>query len=170
MENNYTKQANDFLNACDASLDIAFRGKAINTDWKEDKPRNSYNITIKTKRGEMSFVFWDSLHNTEISEMTACKWFERTRNTRYQYATQYEKRKAAQELKEAKAEAIPNAYDVLACLTKYDPGTFEDFCSEFGYNEDSITAVRAYIAVVKEYKQLERIFAAEELEALQEIN
>jgi len=28
----------------------------------------------------------------------------------------------------------PTAYDVLACLTTYDVGTFEDFCSEFGYD------------------------------------
>ena len=27
----------------------------------------------------------------------------------------------------------PTEYDVLACLTKYDPGNYEDFCSEFGY-------------------------------------
>src|SRR6185312_12921531 len=27
----------------------------------------------------------------------------------------------------------PTAYDVLACITKYDPGTFSNFCSDFGY-------------------------------------
>jgi len=27
----------------------------------------------------------------------------------------------------------PTAYDVLASLEKYDPGTYEDFCDEFGY-------------------------------------
>lgn len=27
----------------------------------------------------------------------------------------------------------PTRYDILACLTKYDPGEYEDFCCEFGY-------------------------------------
>lgn len=26
----------------------------------------------------------------------------------------------------------PTCYDILACLTKYDPGDYEDFCSELG--------------------------------------
>ncbi len=30
----------------------------------------------------------------------------------------------------------PTAYDILACLTKYEVGTFDDFCSNFGYDTD----------------------------------
>jgi len=32
----------------------------------------------------------------------------------------------------------PTLYSVLACLQKYDVGTFEDFCNEFGYDTDNI--------------------------------
>ncbi len=66
-------------------------------------------------------------------------------------------------------EKKPNAYDVLACLTKYDPGTFEDFCADFGYNEDSRTAEKIYFAVQKEYSNLCRIFTAEQMEAFADI-
>ena len=31
----------------------------------------------------------------------------------------------------------PSVYDIFACLQKYDPETFEDFCAEFGYDTDS---------------------------------
>ena len=31
----------------------------------------------------------------------------------------------------------PVAYDVLAAITKTDPGSFEDFCDELGYDSDS---------------------------------
>lgn len=31
----------------------------------------------------------------------------------------------------------PTCYDILACLTKYDPGDYEDFCSEFGYETET---------------------------------
>lgn len=64
----------------------------------------------------------------------------------------------------------PTEYDVLACLTKYDVGTFEDFCSEFGYDlwadcyEESTKegynrkSYRIYKAVTKEYKNVMKLF------------
>lgn len=64
----------------------------------------------------------------------------------------------------------PTMYDVLACFQKYDVGSFDDFCSNFGYNEDSITAHKTYKAVCKEYAAIQRLFSVEELEQLQEIS
>lgn len=64
----------------------------------------------------------------------------------------------------------PTAYDVLACLTKYEVGTFENFCSEFGYDLDSRKAYKTYKAVMKEWKNIELLFTPEQLEQLQEIN
>ena len=64
----------------------------------------------------------------------------------------------------------PTMYDVLACMTKYDPGTFEDFCGEFGYDTDSRKAHKTYLAVCKEYEGICRLFNTEELEEMQEIN
>jgi hypothetical protein len=52
----------------------------------------------------------------------------------------------------------PTFYDVFACLQKYDVGTFENFCSEFGYDTDSRRAERVYKAVCKEYAAVERLF------------
>ena len=63
----------------------------------------------------------------------------------------------------------PRLYDIFSCLTKYDPGTFENFCWEYGYDEDSRKAERIYNGVVKEWKAVERLFG-DCLEALQEIN
>ena len=63
----------------------------------------------------------------------------------------------------------PNEYNVLACLQKYDVGTFEDFCNDFGYDTDSRTAEKTYNAVCDEYKQLCAIFSDDEMEQLQEI-
>jgi hypothetical protein len=63
----------------------------------------------------------------------------------------------------------PNSYDVLTCLNKYDPGTFEDFCGEFGYEVDSRQAFKTYKAVKKEFKDLSSLYNEEELEKLSEI-
>lgn len=62
----------------------------------------------------------------------------------------------------------PAMYDVLTCLTKYDPYTFEDFCGDYGYDEDSRTAERIYKAVCKEWRAVERLFS-DVLDKLQEI-
>lgn len=116
----------------------------------------------------MVFDFWDSIHNTDIKGMTLEEYAEKRYKT--PFLTYNEKITAKEELQAKKAEATPNAYDVLACMTKYDPGTFEDFCCEYGYNEDSRTAEKIYFAVQKEYTQLARIFTPEQMEELQEIN
>lgn len=62
----------------------------------------------------------------------------------------------------------PTMYDILSCLQKYEVGTFEDFCGDFGYDTDSRTAEKTYKAVCKEYEAMTRLFNQEELEKLQE--
>ncbi len=63
----------------------------------------------------------------------------------------------------------PTAYDVLACLTKYDIGSYDDFCSDFGYSTDSRKARKIYRDVLKEWKNVEKMFSPEQLELLREI-
>jgi len=63
----------------------------------------------------------------------------------------------------------PTAYDVLACITKYDPGTFEEFCGEFGYDTDSKKAEKTYKAVVQEWLTVSRLYNDEEIELMAEI-
>ena len=62
----------------------------------------------------------------------------------------------------------PSEYDVLSCVEKFDIGSFEDFCSEFGYEEGceddkgryrrNAKAYKIYKAVVKEYIGIDRVF------------
>lgn len=37
---------------------------------------------------------------------------------------------------------LPSTYDLLACITKSDPGTFVDWCADYGYDDDSCAAER----------------------------
>ena len=62
----------------------------------------------------------------------------------------------------------PTAYDLLSCLTKYDPETFENFCSEYGYDTDSRKAEKIFKAVTKEFIGVNRVFG-DVLEELAEI-
>ncbi len=63
----------------------------------------------------------------------------------------------------------PTAYDVLTCLEKYEHADFDDFCDNYGYDNDSRKAKKLYLAVKKEYNNISRLFSAEEIERLQEI-
>ena len=53
----------------------------------------------------------------------------------------------------------PTAYDVLACLEKYEVAdNLQGFCAEFGYTEEDKESKRIWKAVQKEYKNVIRIF------------
>ena len=69
-----------------------------------------------------------------------------------------------------KGNEEPTLYDVLTCLQKYDVETFEDFCNDNGFDNDSRMAEKTYKAVVKEFQAMQRLFNSEELEVLQMIN
>ena len=45
---------------------------------------------------------------------------------------------------------------------------FEDFCSDFGYDSDSIKAKKIYNACVKNTDKLYRVFTNDELESMRE--
>lgn len=68
---------------------------------------------------------------------------------------------------------MPTEYDILACLQKYEVGSFEDFVSEFGYDiefpVDRQRAKAIYKAVVKEYEKICRCFTEDQIKAMWEI-
>lgn len=65
---------------------------------------------------------------------------------------------------------VPDAYDVLSSITKHDPGSFADFCSEFGYSTDEPQSKRIYNSVVKEWEGVSKLFTEQQLEKLAEIS
>jgi hypothetical protein len=68
------------------------------------------------------------------------------------------------------ASKPPEPYDLFACVTKYDPEDFANFCSEYGYDKDSRTAHLQWLAVQKEWRRVEKFFTLEELEELRQIS
>lgn len=79
-----------------------------------------------------------------------------------------------------KRNITPTCYDILACLTKYDPGEYEDFCCEFGYETETEnefgrftrneTAYKIWKACCDEWRGIKRVFGeGETLEELREI-
>ena len=174
----YQKQATDFL----AAHGLEFRSVLIGDDcprFCEDStdesqrqteyrigqfPRKNhihgrhYRCTISGKdRGHVSFDFWNSYADEEFNY-----YREHDHPKDNGFMDRAKRRK--------QPKRTPTAYDLLACLQKYDPGTFKDFCSDFGYNDDSIKAFDVYRAVQDEYSKLRRFFTPAELEEIQEIS
>lgn len=73
-----------------------------------------------------------------------------------------------QSIAESKKGVIPQAYDILACITKYDPGTFGDFCVAYGYDGNTKIAKTIYKAVTKEWGKISELFS-DILDELREI-
>lgn len=168
--NKYDKQASDFLEKAHAKINIDFIGFAVNTMWKETERRALYRVTISTPRGQMEFDFWDSLFNTKTLMMTKEDYAKKRFRCKYDYLNYSDKVTCVKELARKKEEAKPSEYDVLACMTHGDPGTFANFCADVGYDEDSMRAMKIYFAVQEEWNKLCRIFTSEQLEELAEIS
>lgn len=76
-------------------------------------------------------------------------------------------------INDAKTATDPTPHSVLACVSSdiYCPETFEDFCAEYGYDEDSRKAEATFRRCATFGRQLRAFFPeGEERDALSEIN
>lgn len=149
---NYEKQAQDFLD----KTQTTFKAEYIKTGFHFDgdkEERDIYKITLQRGNRKMVFNFGQSIVNSSI----------------FQPQTDYSKGVNAQRIL-LKMGKTPTPYDILACLQKYEVGSFENFCDEFGYNVDSIKAEKTYNAVVKEWQEVQKLWSDGEIALLQEIN
>lgn len=177
----YETQAKDFLEKTNTTFKAEFVGyKKHFVDDKEK--RDVYKITLQ--RGERKFIFDfgqsinDSgfkLINKNTKEEPKYFWLEEA-NEHTQRDKKEFKLFAWRRLNQSldpfiiKEPVAPTPYDVLACLTTYDPVDFKNFCDSYGYDEDSRKAEKVYKAVVDEYKNVCMLWNEDELKQLREIN
>lgn len=177
---NYSKQAKDFLSKTNTTFKATFLKYDKHFDSDTEK-RDIYKITLK--RGNREYIF-----NFGQSISCSMQW---TPNSIYA-KNQLHKLGFPRLMGETKINMLrceklplfgwnsndfiknknfsePTEYDVLACLVKYDPETFEDFCFSYGYNEDSIKAYKVYESVVNEWNNVAMLWSELEIEELQEI-
>ncbi len=169
---NYEQQAIDFLRETKSTLEIKFlkNGKHFDDD-KEN--RDIYEVTIKRGTRSMTFNFGASLNDSGFYYKKGVQKINIDRNHLNSSNLKLIVRHLDYSFNPA-CDTIhkpiePTAYSILSCLQKYDVGSFENFCSDFGYNTDSRKAEKTYYAVEKEYMQLSSLFTEEEMEKLQEI-
>lgn len=176
--NNYEQQAIDFLNSTNTTLSIEFLKNDFHFE-NDNSKRDIYNIIIQRGNRRFSFKFGQSVANSQkyVKTFNSGKHIEFTTsgyclkgNTKVLDVEKYISIFPHAEQPKLVQGVEPTAYDILACLEKYEVGTFEDFCDNFGYDLDSRSAKKTYKAVLKEYKNVCKIWNESELEQLQEIN
>lgn len=118
-----------------------------------------HNVKLNILGSEYTNKKWDDAKNNTWRYVFKCKLTCNNRSYTFEFG---------QSINSGDKE--PTMYDILACMQKYDVGSFEDFCSEFGYDEDSRTAGKIYNACLKEFEAMERLFNESQLDELREIN
>lgn len=168
METNFEKQVLDFLAATSTTFKAEFLKHDYYFDGDKDK-RDIYKITIQRGQRKISFEFGNSIAHS--GRYIGAKHMCLNSYGKYMFNDIKEARYDIQTHGIVKNDKFkePTAYDVLACLQKYDVGSLSDFCSEFGYDEDSKKAGKVYVAVCKEYDNVCKIWTDDEISQLQEI-
>lgn len=184
----YEKQANQFLTETGVSFNVEFKKYDIHFEGDKEK-RDIYKITLKRGNRTFTFDFGQSLNNSGLrvvnkntnkdsfvvntddymkltkngtdTKMLKHKLNWNNRNIKIPYRIE--------SFEKLIKPTPPTTYDVLACLQKYDVGTLENFCDDFGYDIDSMQANKIYKAVCIEFKNIQIIWADTEIEQLQEI-
>lgn len=173
----YQKQANDFLTKTGVSFEARFIKNDFYFDGDKEK-RDIYEITLARGERKIVFNFGQSLNDSRFyaqygrSKTDLDRKFLSTDKTillrELRYILKFDFGTVISD--KIHYPKAPTAYDVLAGLTKYDVGTLEDFCNEYGYDPDSKTADKIYHAVRKEFANVQRLWTDEEIRELQEIN
>lgn len=169
----YNEAGELFLKETGAEFIVKFKEHGFHFDDDKDT-RDIYTITIKRNSREYTFDYGQSINDSGFYVMVGKR---RTDIDRY-YLDSKNLFSVAKKVNwdfNRKFDKIhkpiaPNAYSVLACMTKYDPGDFKNFCDDYGYDTDSKKAEKVYDAVFDEWLNMQRIFSNEELEAMSEIS
>lgn len=145
-------------------ISVTYKGKHKAFERKED---NMY-FDVEIKRGEkiINFEYNQSINFTEYFDVNendipfSGQWFKR----KY-----YNRNELIKELTNKKLKMYNDfLYSILCCI-KTDGQVndiFEDFCNEFGYNEDSRKDYELFLECSKQARLIRKIFNTSELECL----
>jgi len=173
----YEQKAQQFLKETETEFKAEFIKNGLYFD--DDKElRDIYKITLKKGNREFSFMFGQSLNDSGfkavrkdgvIFNLGFEKEINQTRD-KERFIRECINHFGSLNGIEIKKPKEPTAYDFLSSVEKYEYTEFKDFCSSFGYDEDSRKAEKTFKAVKEEYKKIAMLYNDEEIEKLQEIN
>lgn len=144
---NYNERAARFCEATKAGVYAEFSHHGL-MPWDEETghTRDVYRVRIEREgRKPYTTLFGQSVVKSQYpSEEAYRRVVGRRAANKAPYAP-HTKREA------------PTAYDVLATLVTYDPGSYADFCAEFGYAGGE-TSLKVWASVREEYAAVQSLF------------
>ena len=169
--NDYTKQAEQFL--ADTGTVLAVEYLRTAPYFQGDKgSRDIYRFTLTNARGSYSSEFGDSINNTQrrACVLQGTAWHEVKYNDKARKLGILTREDAI-----AARHAKPTAYDILACIEKYQPEPiFAEWARELGYDDapmrDYPKIQAIHQACLSQYAGIARLFTADQMVQLQEIN
>lgn len=193
VNDKYNKQAEEFIAKTGIKIDIELADPQTCPIWSDTKcsikdpyifrldkceaklPHNhglKYEATITNKNNRtMTFDYWSSIYDTYSNVVKALHSYGFTFISAEEMVN-YEGFSRAYSTTPYSRAIKPSAYDILACVAadvNIHDFTFDEWCSDFGYSNDSIKAKSIYDRCCDESRELARIFSHEELLLLQEI-
>lgn len=182
-KNDYQGQGTAFLEATGTTMKVVEAVPQAAAEWAKDDEHHGvkYVITLTNSRHSYTFDYWGSVfHSDKLARAIVCDTNRDNMSPDYFLIKDFLKDNGKKaplnsfglpRLAALVREVIaPSAYDVLVCLHPMQADTFEEWCSEFGYDNDSIRAERTYRACVQQDRAMLRMFTNEQLQALEEIN
>lgn len=166
----YEIQAEEFAAKHGVTMTADYKGHYARPDWEYATAQ--FLITLKRQDKSYSFDYSDSINNSwKFSECSKPYTFHQGLPPGLSQENWPKDGKPKDFTRYSIKPFIPKPriYDILSCLQKYDPGSHEDFCSDFGYNPDSRKGLDTYLAVQLEWHNVERLFG-DCLDELCEIN
>lgn len=137
---------------------VSYKSKGKGLYFDDDKEeRETLIVKVTRETRTIQFSFGMSINDTAILY---------PRNFLMAHAGD---RKDKQENEKEKARIFAGLlYSLLTCMRSehYCPKSFSDFCSEYGYDEDSRKAEKTHRACLEQSARLEKIFSEDEIQAL----
>jgi len=188
----YNEQGAFFLETTRTTLEVLEAPR----EWAKDEETGiKYSVTLKNPRGSYTFEYWGSIADKKKLQLAkdaqACGIYSAKYHELMDWCKSQAEAVVPNKIRNKHARGIdteftgrtwlnnaydtvkiliaPKAYDILACLHPMSADSFEDFCAEFGYDEDSQTAERIYQACLAQDNAMRKMFTHAELEALNEI-
>jgi len=190
--NEYEKQAQDFLNETNSTIEWELKGLTNRLGGKK-----TLEYEFKIKRGNRHYI---GSFNSSLNDLHKVLKFEENRinpncllaeSITNEFGVQLNSKRKTNEFcvqlnskrkkiliyKEGTFTIvtvdripIPSAYDLLACIQCYDVGTLQDFIDEYGCDANDIEkTLSTYEAVKEESEAMKMLYNDDELEKLQEI-
>ena len=157
----------DALKEIISSIEFSYQIMGVSKFFDSDTvPRLTLEITLSRKGKEISFPYGASLNDTETYEL----WRTRPHWGGIRYKGEYFDSGSqinATLLRDWKAFKTSLLYSILSSISsEYDVSPiFKEFCSDFGYEEDSRKAFSLWQRCIEHAQKLQTLFTPKEVES-----